>query len=53
MAPLGAFGWTGGFGTWCEADPEDGAFYCIYAESFSCINGNVHGQIQCGSLWHN
>jgi CubicO group peptidase (beta-lactamase class C family) len=20
---LGAFGWTGGFGTWCEADPED------------------------------
>ena len=21
---LGAFGWTGGFGTWCEADPEDG-----------------------------
>lgn len=21
---LGAFGWTGGFGSWCEADPEDG-----------------------------
>ena len=21
---VGAFGWTGGFGTWCEADPEDG-----------------------------
>lgn len=21
---LGAFGWTGGFGTWCEADPEEG-----------------------------
>lgn len=21
---LGAFGWTGGFGTWCEADPTDG-----------------------------
>ena len=21
---IGAFGWTGGFGTWCEADPEDG-----------------------------
>ena len=20
---LGAFGWTGGFGTWCEADPEE------------------------------
>ena len=20
----GAFGWTGGFGTWCEADPEEG-----------------------------
>ena len=20
---LGAFGWTGGFGTWCESDPED------------------------------
>ena len=20
---FGAFGWTGGFGTWCEADPED------------------------------
>ena len=22
---LGAFGWTGAFGTWCEADPEEGA----------------------------
>ena len=21
---LGSFGWTGGFGTWCEADPEEG-----------------------------
>lgn len=21
---LGAFGWTGGFGTWCEADPKEG-----------------------------
>ncbi|WP_243156198.1 serine hydrolase domain-containing protein [Clostridium sp. C2-6-12] len=21
---IGSFGWTGGFGTWCEADPEDG-----------------------------
>lgn len=21
---IGAFGWTGGFGTWCEADPTDG-----------------------------
>ena len=21
---LGAFGWTGAFGTWCEADPEEG-----------------------------
>ncbi len=21
---LGAFGWTGGFGTWCESDPEEG-----------------------------
>lgn len=20
----GAFGWTGGFGTWCEADPQEG-----------------------------
>jgi CubicO group peptidase (beta-lactamase class C family) len=20
---LGAFGWTGGFGTWCEADPDE------------------------------
>ena len=20
----GAFGWTGGYGSWCEADPEDG-----------------------------
>ncbi len=23
-ASLGAFGWTGGFGTWCEADPQEG-----------------------------
>lgn len=23
-ASLGAFGWTGGFGTWCEADPSEG-----------------------------
>ena len=21
---LGSFGWTGGFGTYCEADPEEG-----------------------------
>lgn len=21
---LGAFGWTGGYGSWCEADPEEG-----------------------------
>lgn len=21
---IGAFGWTGGFGTWCESDPSDG-----------------------------
>lgn len=21
---VGAFGWTGGFGTWCEADPSEG-----------------------------
>ena len=21
---LGAFGWTGGFGTWCESDPKEG-----------------------------
>lgn len=24
---LGAFGWTGGFGSWCEADPEDGTAF--------------------------
>ena len=24
IGSLGAFGWTGGFGTWCEADPEEG-----------------------------
>lgn len=21
---IGSFGWTGGFGTWCEADPQEG-----------------------------
>lgn len=21
---VGSFGWTGGFGTWCEADPQEG-----------------------------
>ncbi|MCI9403146.1 MAG: beta-lactamase family protein [Oscillospiraceae bacterium] len=26
---LGAFGWTGGFGTWCEADPAEG-FSVVY-----------------------
>jgi CubicO group peptidase (beta-lactamase class C family) len=24
IASNGAFGWTGGFGTWCEADPAEG-----------------------------
>ena len=24
IASNGAFGWTGGFGTWCEADPSEG-----------------------------
>lgn len=23
----GAFGWTGGFGTWCESDPEEGVSF--------------------------
>lgn len=23
----GAFGWTGGYGSWCEADPEDGTAF--------------------------
>lgn len=25
---VGAFGWTGGFGSWCEADPEEGLSIC-------------------------
>lgn len=25
---IGAFGWTGGFGTWCEADPSEGLSIC-------------------------
>ncbi len=25
---LGAFGWTGGFGSWCEADPAEGLSIC-------------------------
>lgn len=25
---IGAFGWTGGFGSWCEADPEEGLSIC-------------------------
>ena len=25
---LGAFGWTGGFGTFCEADPAEGLSIC-------------------------
>lgn len=24
---LGAFGWTGGYGSWCESDPEDGTAF--------------------------
>lgn len=24
---LGAFGWTGGYGSWCEADPSEGASF--------------------------
>ena len=33
---LGAFGWTGGFGTWCEADPEDGVSI-VYMHN--CMSG--------------
>ena len=46
---LGAFGWTGGFGTWCEADPEDGVSIVFMQNLFPALNGNVHGQIRAAA----
>ena len=38
---LGAFGWTGGFGSWCEADPEEGVSI-VY----------MHNRIPNGELYY-
>lgn len=46
---LGAFGWTGGFGTWCESDPEDGVSIVFMQNLFPALNNNLHGQIRAVS----
>lgn len=43
---FGAFGWTGGFGTWCEADPEDGVSIVFMQNLFPALDNNIHGQIR-------
>ena len=46
---FGAFGWTGGFGTWCEADPEDGVSIVFMQNLFPALDNNIHGQIRAVS----
>lgn len=46
---FGAFGWTGGFGTWCEADPEDGVSIVFMQNLFPALDNNVHGQVRAVS----
>ncbi len=43
---LGAFGWTGGFGTWCEADPEDNASIVLMYNLFPWIDEGQHAKIR-------
>ena len=46
---FGAFGWTGGFGTWCEADPEDGVSIVFMQNLVPALDNNVHGQVRAVS----
>lgn len=46
---LGAFGWTGGFGTWCEADPEEGVSIVFMQNLFPALDNTVHGKIRAVS----
>ena len=43
---LGSFGWTGGFGTWCEADPEDGVSIVFMFNQFPWTDGSLHARIR-------
>ena len=43
---LGAFGWTGGFGTWCEADPQEGVSIVFMQNLFPALDNNIHGQVR-------
>ena len=46
---LGAFGWTGGFGTWCEADPEDGVSIAFMFNQFPWENISLHARIRAAA----
>ena len=44
---LGSFGWTGGFGTWCEADPEDEVSIVYMENLFPALNMDyTHGLVR-------
>lgn len=46
---IGAFGWTGGFGTWCEADPEDGVSIVYMHNLFPGRDDTLHGRIRAAA----
>ena len=43
---IGAFGWTGAFGTWCEADPSEG-LSIVYMHNFlPNQEGKIHPRVR-------
>ncbi len=45
----GAFGWTGGFGTWCEADPAEGLSICYMHNLVPSCEGYCHPRVRTAS----
>ncbi len=46
---LGSFGWTGGFGTMCEADPEDGVSIVFMQNLFPATDERTHLRIRAAA----
>lgn len=43
---LGSFGWTGGFGSWCEADPEEGVSIAYFHNLVPSFERYYHPRVR-------
>jgi CubicO group peptidase (beta-lactamase class C family) len=46
IGSLGSFGWTGGFGSWCEANPEDGVSIVYMHNMMPNEEGYYHPRVR-------